>query len=157
MWAWYLGWCSRTPRRCLHHSPLCNYRGRHLQLSSICVIMCTLYSKSVQVYTPAIITDMCYHGAKIGFMWERFLTKFWAQEVRRLLVLSESWHAWHYHQQSWSKKMLEPTHKNDIQHDLDWAWRAEPAVGLIVYLWLWGGCCSLYSNDYLDQDCFFEL
>ena len=93
MWPWYLGWCYHTPLQCPHHSRPCNYTGTRLQLSAKYIIS---------------------RGAKILFMWERerYLTEFWAQEVWRLLVLSESWHSWHYHKQTWGKKTVKLTHKN---------------------------------------------
>ena len=85
-----------------------------LVLSHSTAMPSSLSAVQLHGYTPAIISKIYYQsGSKnIIYVRERYLTEFWAQEVWRLLVLSESWHSWHYHKQTWGKKTVKLTHKN---------------------------------------------
>ena len=85
-----------------------------LVLSHSTAMPSSLSAVQLHGYTPAIISKIYYQsGSKnIIYVRERYLTEFWAQEVWRLLVLSESWHSWHYHKQTWGKKTGKLTHKN---------------------------------------------
>ena len=140
MWPWYLGLCYHTPLRCPHHSLLCNYTGIRLQLSA-------KYISS--------------RGAKILFMWERddILPNsghkksggfwYWANPDTPDTITSKPE----------ARKHLAHSQKyiisNTIQIEPNWEHYCQD--DLMVNLWLLGGCCSLYSHDYSDQVCFFEL
>ena len=112
------------------------------------------------VYTKMSLKYELWVGGKnIIYVRMEYLTEFWAQEVWRLLVLSKSWHSWHYHKQTWGEKKL-LTHKNILyptRFRLNLTGSTTARDGLMENLWLLGGCCSLYSHDYSDQVCFFEL
>ena len=63
-----------------------------LVLSHSTAMPSSLSAVQLHGYTPAIISKIYYQsGSKnIIYVRERYLTEFWAQEVWRLLVLSES-------------------------------------------------------------------
>ena len=149
MWPWYLGLCYHTPLRCPHHSLLCNYTGTRLQLSA-------KYQQEKYQQNISAVGEQKYYLCESGMISYRILgTRSLAasgiEQILTLLTLSQA----NLRQEKTVK--LTP-HKNILyptRFRLNLTGRQ--LWGLIVNLWLLGGCCSLYSHDYSDQVCFFEL